>query len=433
MPASSVDYDVVIAGGGMVGASLALMLSQSVVGGRPLRVLVVEAFPLPDSTRQVIYRPSFDARSTALSYGSRQILQQLAIWPQVAEHVCAIDRIHVSERSAPASTLLRASDYQWPALGYVVENAWLGNVLLQHLRQRKEVNIVCPARIVKVVPGAGSVTMNLRQSDAEQSISSRLLVVADGAQSGLREQLGISAARQDYHQSAVIANVCFQKPHQNVAYERFTDEGPMALLPLADSDCGKPRAALVWTRTPEQAADLCGCSEQAFLASLQRRFGHRLGAFTRVGERGSYPLALIEAEEQVRSHVVVMGNAAHSLHPVAGQGFNLALRDCAALTQRILQHPIEALGALPQLQAYYQSQQLDQLKTVRFSDQLGDFFASSNGLLKGLRQAGLAAMDGLPLLRRSFVEQAAGMQAGAPQMGLLQALLTPTLGEQQHG
>lgn len=413
------DYDVVIAGGGMVGASLALALSRQSQQG--IRILVVESFPLPPANSHgPVYRPSFDARSTALSYGSRLILEQLDIWPALQAHVASIDTIHVSEKGRLGSTLMHADELDWSALGYVVENAWLGNVLLSQLREQASVEFCCPASVTAIHPQASGVSITVDSSSADdkdeepKQLSAQLVVVADGAQSALRAQLGIEASVHDYEQTAVIANVCFTKPHDGVAFERFTSTGPMALLPLSDSEQGEPRAALVWTNDHDVAQQLCADDDVVFLQKLQQCFGHRVGQFTRVGERASYPLKLIEAQEQFRSGVAVMGNAAHSLHPVAGQGFNLALRDCARLAQLLINAKStgQALGDLSLLRNYSAQQADDQLKTVGFSDQVTRVFSMGQPMPL-LRMLGLAAMDVMPPIKQQFVRRAAGMHDGA--------------------
>lgn len=407
------DYDVVIAGGGMVGASLALALSRA--SEQAIKVLVVESFPLPPAnSSRPVYRPSFDARSTALSLGSRTILEQLQVWPALAEHVCAIDTIHVSEKGRLGSALMKATEMAWPSLGYVVENAWLGSVLLAALREQNTVDFCCPASVKKINHQAQGVSISIDADGELRQLSAQLVVIADGAQSSLRQQLGIEASVDDYQQTALIANVCFSKPHQGIAFERFTGTGPMALLPLADSDRGESRAALVWTNDHDVAAQLCADDDAEFLQKLQQCFGHRLGQFTRVGERASYPLMLIEAQEQFRSGVVVMGNAAHSLHPVAGQGFNLALRDCARLAELLAaaKKAGNSLGELSLLQNYVSLQADDQVKTIAFSDQLTRVF-SLGAPMPLLRSLGLVTMDISPQLKRSFVGRAAGMHDGA--------------------
>ncbi|HAW23455.1 MAG TPA: 2-octaprenyl-6-methoxyphenyl hydroxylase, partial [Pseudomonas sp.] len=230
-----------------------------------------------------------------------------------------------------------------------------------------------------------------------------LAVLADGGRSGLREHLGIEVKQSPYGQTALIANVTPGTPHGGRAFERFTDEGPMALLPLPDNRC-----ALVWTRPERDAARLAAAPEAEFLEELQQAFGYRLGGFQQVGARHLYPLVLIEAEEQVRSGLVVLGNAAHSLHPIAGQGYNLSLRDTEALAVALLRSSAP-LGDLSVLQGYHQQQRSDQRLTVGFSDQLTQLFGESERLSVAGRNLGLLGLDLLPPAKAWFARQAMGM------------------------
>jgi 2-octaprenyl-6-methoxyphenol hydroxylase len=411
-------YDVVIAGGGMVGASLALQLSC--YSRQQLKVLVVESFapsedaPASDKT-QPSYSPSFDARSTALSYGSRLILQSLGLWDLLSQHIAAINSIHVSSRGSFGSATMNTEQVDWPALGYVVDNVWLGKVLLSALKQHSNVHYVAPAKMMAINPQQGHVIFDIEQQSKTKKVQAQLAVIADGANSQLREQLGIDVRVNDYRQSALIANVSFEKTHNGCAYERFTDQGPIALLPLNDSAQGEHRAALVWSLSHGKGHYLSQCEQQEFLQSLQQRFGHRQGHFTRVGDRFLYPLKRIESCEQVRSGIVVMGNAAHSIHPVAGQGFNLALRDCARLS-RLLTDAFsmqQCLGDLSLLQSYESQQAFDQAKTIIFSDQLPALFSSKQLPLSILRAIGLGVLDISPTAKLAFVHHAAGMHDGA--------------------
>ncbi|CAA0079906.1 2-octaprenyl-6-methoxyphenol hydroxylase [Zhongshania aliphaticivorans] len=408
------DYDVVIAGGGMVGASLALCLDQFSRAG--LRVLVVESFPLPPvSEGRPSYRPSFDARSTALSYGSAQIYDELAIWPLLKEHICTISQVHVSDRGHFGSVLMNAASQGWPALGYVVENAWLGNVLLNQLRLRPQVDFLSPASVASVSVANGFARLLVRDGNGEREITTQLVAVADGADSGLRAQLGIAASVDDYHQVAVIANVATEKAHGGCAYERFTERGPLALLPLLADESGASRSALVWTFPEGMADEVAGWNDDEFLAELQRNFGYRLGRLRKVGQRNTFPLRLMQADEQVRGQVVVLGNAAHSLHPVAGQGFNLALRDVACLSGLIADAHAKGrnVGDLALLQTYLQQQRGDQFVTTTFSDRLTHIFSNRKPVLSLLRNLGLAALDLTPPLKSQFVARAAGILPGA--------------------
>jgi 2-octaprenyl-6-methoxyphenol hydroxylase len=402
--------DIVIAGGGMVGVSLALQLTA--VLPRETSILLVEGFPFPQVSvdGKAHYHPSFDARSTALSYSSRLIYESIGLWDELQEWLCAIDSIHVSSRGRFGSTLLRAGDYTWPALGYVVENDWLGNDLIQALYRQARVEVRSPARVTAAVPGVEGVRLTL-SGEVEELIDTALLLVADGADSGLRAQLGVAVAEKSYGQHALIANIATAQSHGGCAFERFTDQGPVALLPLLAAPDGEYRSALVWTLAPERAEHLQRCPEPEFLEVLQERFGYRLGRLCQVGERFCYPLSLVQSTEQVRQGVVVMGNAAHALHPVAGQGYNLALRDVAELGAVLAQGLAEGCspGDLAMLQCYQQRQQADQERTIGFSDQVPSLFMRSDPVLGLARALALSGLDFLPGLKREFVRYAAGV------------------------
>lgn len=382
-----------IVGGGLVGASLALALQQG-AKARGWNIALIEPFE-PGSE----YQPSYDARSTALSYGTRLIYQRLGVWERIAERAEPITQIHVSDRGRAGATRLGASDQQVPALGYVVENAWIGHCLWQALDD-EVVTRHCPAKVEQMQAVAAGYRLTLTTG---QVLDCDLAVLADGGRSALREQLGIAIKTTPYDQSALIANVTPGKPHGGQAFERFTDDGPMALLPLQDNRC-----ALVWTRPEEDAARLAALPEAAFLDELQQAFGYRLGGFQQVGARHLYPLMLIEAEEQVRSGLVVLGNAAHSLHPIAGQGYNLSLRDTEALAAALLSSSAK-LGDIGVLQAYHRQQRTDQWLTVGFSDRLTRLFAGSALLSVAGRNLGLLGLDLLPPAKAWFARQAMGL------------------------
>ena len=402
--------DIVIAGGGMVGVSLALQLGELLPAS--VSICLVEGFPFPDSLAGAPpqYHPSFDARSTALSYSTRLIYEQMGVWADLEKWLCPIESIHVSNRGHFGSTLMRAGEYNWPALGYVVENAWLGSALIQCLYRQDRVEVISPAKVLQATPGERGVALAVDGFD-EAQIDTGLLLVADGANSGLRQQLGVAVEEKPYRQHALIANIAFAKGHGNCAFERFTDKGPIAFLPLLPTANGEQRSALVWTLTADRADELSHCPEQDFLGALQDRFGYRLGKLKQVGERHTYPLALVQAAEQVRKNVVVMGNAAHALHPVAGQGYNLAMRDVAALGQELAKAQAAGvpLGDLSVLQRYCDGQRGDQARTVGASDMLPSLFMHPDPVLGLARDMGLAGLDIFPALKRELVRHAAGV------------------------
>lgn len=405
-------FDIAIIGGGLVGTSLACILSVS----QPwLKIALLELNPLATDAVPH-YASNFDARSTALSYGSAQILQQAGLWPVLCEHVTPIQRVHVSDRGHFNGSMIDAAEQQISALGYVVENAWLGRVLSAFLQQQKNITSFAPARVTSVVPQAVGTTLNVEAEGARFQLVCQLAVVADGGDSPMRQQLGIHTRVTDYRQSAIIANVSFSQPHQCVAYERFTADGPMALLPLGEAASAR-RAALVWTLPKPLAARQIMVDDKTFLTDLQEQFGLRVGRFERVGRRQLYPLQLVVAEEQIRSGVALVGNAAHYLHPVAGQGFNLALRDCVCLAEVLLEAHIQQrqLGDLQTLQIYLERQRQDQLLTIQFSDKLVRLFSSSELPLIALRHLGFISLSMLPPLKRVLTTRAMGIAERSPR------------------
>lgn len=386
-------FNLAIVGGGLVGASLALAL-QAGAKARGWRILMIEPFAPGDT-----YQPSYDARCSALSFGTRQIYERLGLWQAIARRAEAIREIHVSDKGRPGATRLAASEEGVAALGYVVENAWLGQCLWQGL-DRDVVTWRCPAEVTRLQAITGGYRLTLND---DTQVECDLAVLADGGRSQLREQLGIGVRTRPYDQSALIANVSFSDGHRGQAFERFTDDGPMALLPLPENRC-----ALVWTRRGMEAQSLVDLSDAQFLSKLQEVFGYRLGALRQVGARLLYPLALVEAEEQVRPHLVVLGNAAHSLHPIAGQGFNLSLRDVQSLAQAVLESDLP-LGAFATLLAYQAAQLRDQQLTIGFSDSVTRLFGTGTPLITAGRNLGLLGLDLMPPLKSWFARQAMGL------------------------
>lgn len=387
----------------MVGISLALLLARA---NRDWDVVLLESFPLDVDAKRP-FQSSFDARSTALSAGSRNILESCGIWPALSEHLTPIRKVHVSDRGHLGGSTIFGAEHGLDAVGYVAENAWLGRVLMGQLQQQPTVRCCAPVSVLSADATSEGYRLTL---DSEEQLACRLLVLADGADSGLRAQLGIGVDRHDYRQSAIIANVRCDRPHRGVAYERFTAAGPIALLPLGESDHGDTMA-LVWTRPGHDAAQLRDCSDEEFLGRLQQAFGHRQGRFLQVSTRHLYPLQLLLAREQVRRALVLMGNAAHFLHPVAGQGFNLALRDCQALSECLAQGAQAGVspGDLKLLEQYQARQATDQWTTIQMSDHFVRWFSSSDAARSILRNIGLGALGVLPPVKAALARQTMGL------------------------
>ena len=402
--ANNPDYDVIIAGGGMVGTSLALALATL-----NLRIAVVEAVP-----RREAEQPSFDERSTALSRRSQRLFTALGLWDDIVAAATPIRSIHVSDKGRFGFSHIDAEEQGVEALGYVVINRVLGGVLQEALDACESVDVLCPARIVGVdiEDGLRSVTADV--DGQNKTLSCRLLVAADGARSQVRDMLGLSATHVDYGQRAIIGNLLTELPVDNRAFERFTEEGPVAMLPIRDD-----RTAFVWIMSTEAAEDAMALSDDAFLASLQAAFGNRLGEFSRVGKRGAYPLWLSKASGLVAERAVLVGNAAHGLHPVAAQGFNLGLRDVATLSDCIADAmAADAVdpGSAEVLQRFADWRRSDQKKLVRFTDGIVRLFGSRRPPVRAMRDLGMLGFDLIPGVRRLFARHTMGLAGRLPRL-----------------
>lgn len=399
------DYDVLIAGGGLVGSSLALALAT-----RPLRIGIIEAVPPISIAKE---QPSFDSRAIALAFGSRRIFEGIKCWPAIAPEATPIRHIHVSDRGRFGVTRMDAAQAGLPALGYVVEVRILGRALYQKLTGFSQVEIISPAKVVNITTETARIQVQIALHNSIRTLSARLLVAADGGHSLVRQLLQIPTRRINYGQTAIIANITTEQSHQHTAFERFTDTGPLALLPL-----GKERSNLVWTVRDAQAPYLAAVDEETFLSHLQQRFGHRLGRFTRTGKRHTYPLQLLRAKRQIGHRAVLIGNAAHTLHPVAGQGFNVGLRDVAALAQ-ILVDAHDAgrdLGAQDALSAYTRWRCKDQRLVTEFTDTIVHLFSNNSAALSLARDLGLTALDLLPPVKQLLMRQAMGLAGWQPRL-----------------
>ena len=384
------EFDVLIVGGGMVGASLAIALRD-----QPLRMGMIEA-----GAWQVEDKPGYDDRSIALAWGSRRIFESMGVWQVMTSAATAIKTIHVSDRGHFGFTRLDARQQQVEALGYVITARAIGKVLTQQLLDQANVTLISPATVTNIDFDNTCANVTVDQEGQSRQLKTRLLVGADGVQSSVRELLSVETTMNDYGQTAVIANLTTEKPHHHVAFERFTNTGPMALLPLDNNRC-----ALVWTVEKEQVDDVMSLDDDAFLQAVQKRFGYRLGKLIKVGKRDAYPLRLVRAQEQVRERLVLIGNAAHTLHPVAGQGFNLGLRDVATLAQVIAEarQMEKDIGSLPILNHYAEWRISDHNRVISFTDNLVKLFSNDFPPLSFARNVGLLMADVLPPVKKALL------------------------------
>ena len=411
------DFDVLIIGGGLVGASLACALREL-----PLRVGVVEAHTWDDTTQ-----PSFDARSVALAYSSKDVFAAMSLWPAIeALGAAPIRHIHVSDRGHPGLTRLHAEDYRLDALGYVVETRVLGKVLWEAMASADNIDLVCPAQLNRVHLADTDAQIEIEQDSHPRVLTSRLLVAADGGHSRVRDLLGIRSFTLGYDQCAVIANLSMDQSHGFTAYERFTESGPLALLPLQlssqhgseSNNTASGDYSLVWTQPASRCEATLALSDEAFIAALQSGLGDRAGQITHVGKRDVYPLTLMRSREQVRTRLAIVGNAAHTLHPVAGQGFNLGLRDVAALSQVVADAvwSKQDLGSLAVLNRYADWRRRDQLQVGLITDGLVRVFSNKSLPLVMARNLGMIAVDVVPPLKRMLARHAMGFVGRMPRL-----------------
>lgn len=405
----STDYDIIIAGGGMIGTCLALALEPL-----KLRVAVVEPVQ-----RAAQLQPSFDDRSTALSRSTQRMFEAMHLWQEVVAAATPIIHIHVSDQGRFGFSHIDAEEQQVEALGYVVINRVLGEVLQGRIGRVDGLDWISPAHITSVNRGDGAQRVTIDKDGSECEMNCRLLVAADGANSTVRDMIGIGAKKVDYRQMAVIGNLLSQKPMNNIAYERFTLAGPMALLPIADN-----RAAFVWTLSPDAANEVLQLPDDEFTRQLRQSFGGRLGEFSKVGKRAAYPLVLSKANGLTGHRSVLVGNAAHGLHPVAAQGFNLGMRDVAALCDCLFDAQQDAKRAAAEfdpgsrliLHKFADWRRTDQRKVVHFTDGLVRVFASPRKPVALLRNIGMLAFDLVPGIRRLFARHTMGLAGTLPRL-----------------
>jgi 2-octaprenyl-6-methoxyphenol hydroxylase len=395
------EFDVAIVGGGLVGASLALGLA-----GTGVRTLLVESVA-PDSAAQ----PSFDERTTALGNASRRIFQGLGVWDEIAQDAAAIRAIHVSDAGRFGFARLSAAEHGIDAFGYVVPNRVIGTALWRRLAGASGVEIRVPASVedLDVTTERAYFTV-VTAAGAREVSSAHLLVAADGAHSAVRAAAGIEAGIEDYDQVAIAATVTGDRASDGTAYERFTPSGPVAVLPLRGGGYGT-----IWSCPPQRAAELLALADDAYLDALQGRFGWRAGRFRRIGRRASYPLKLTRAATTVARRTVLIGNAAQALHPIAGQGFNLGLRD-AALLAEVLAGAAGDVGSTELLRKFSSWRAADRGGVVRFTDGLVRLFGSRMPGAGLLRNLGLLAFDLSPPAKRALARVSLGFGGPTPRL-----------------
>ncbi len=415
MKQSRLEADVLIVGGGLAGSTLAHALAQT-----PLTTVVVEARD-PAQLEQ----PSFDGRATALANGSQRILSSLGLWDKLESDAEPIRSIHISERGRFGAARIRAEEEGVRALGYTLENRLLGDALWQALAAADGFQSLAPAKLKALRIGDEQVEAEVQTARERVSVVAQVVVAADGANSTVRRMLDIATQEDSYEQQAVILNCATETPHSGCAFERFTPHGPLAFLPLTAG-----RVAVVWTLSHEETGRVSALEEEVFRHELQAAFGYRLGRITRIGSRTAYPLARIRSTEVIGTRAVLIGSAAVNLHPVAGQGFNLALRDVASLAEIFTEHLRGGAstgdpGSADVLDRYRQWRDQDQKKVAALTHGLIRLFGLDTRTASASRGVGLMAFDLFPGAKAELARHTMGLSGRLPRLARGLPLLPP--------
>ncbi|EXI18405.1 ubiquinone biosynthesis hydroxylase, UbiH/UbiF/VisC/COQ6 family protein [Acinetobacter sp. 723929] len=398
---------VIIVGGGMVGLSLSLMLAKANIA---VKLLEAVKYPNYDDQNVAPYHSSFDVRNTALSRRSVQIYQKLGLWDALQQHATPILQVHITEQGSFGKARLIAEQEKVESFGQVIENAWLGRVLLTQVRQQPLIELIDGVQVTALTQDAEQVHIEAKRGDEVLKLESKLLIAADGCDSFCRQAIGVGVDVHDYDQVAIVTTVQTSKPHEQVGFERFSALGPLALLPLP----GEYRRSVVWpVKKGTEGEGLGEENDQHFLDALQKTYGDRAGKFEKTGKRFSYPLSQVLAHKQAVGRVILMGNAAHTIHPVAGQGFNLCLRDADVLVRYLVNQltASDDIGNPDNLLAYEQARLSDQQRVIKFCDTVVRGFSNQNPLLKLIRNTGLIAFDVIPGVKPLVANYAMGLKA----------------------
>ena len=387
----------------MVGASLALALAKT-----DKRIALVEAVSLNSE-----YQPSYDDRGIALSLSSKRIFDALCVWKQIEKNANPIKRVHVSDRGYFGKVRMDAASMGLDALGHVVIARELGAVLMAQIKQNNSVDIICPAQLTKVQHQADKIILDVVSGDSRDELAAKLLVVADGTHSGIRDQLGIATNITNYEQTAIVSNVTTELGHADTAYERFTAFGPLALLPLKLNRC-----VIVFTVATEQAEYYLQMEDKQFLEAIQERLGRRLGRLTKLSARRSYPIMQMQAEQQVVGRAVLLGNSAHTIHPNGAQGFNLCLRDVAGLAEQLIkgQEQGKDPGNGILLDAYLLSRMEDQKRVGRLSHGMTQWFYNTHFTRSMIRNTAMTLIDLFPPAKFEIMRRGMGLFGRQPEV-----------------
>ena len=396
--------DIAIVGGGLAGASLAVALAPL---GYEIKVIEAVAYKAAE-------QPSYDDRTLALSHSSCRILAGIGLWDMLKADATPIHKIYITELDRPGRVLLDAAEIGLTEYGHVVEARRFGAAVTRQLEQIKNIEVISPVSVGDIELGGSMNKLHLESDGVAHELEARLVVAADGANSFIRNHLQIPTEFRDYGQTAVICNITPEKAHEGRAFECLTETGPFAVLPHTGDRCG-----LVWSVATEDAQEILDLDDETFIERARQRFGsNKLGDFIQVGRRTAYPLKLARAKDDRRERRVILGNAAHAIHPIGAQGFNLALRDAAVLAEVLADDYEGDPGESGLLQQYSGWRRQDQRGTIATSDGMTRLFAHPSMLAAGLRTGGLIAHALLPSLRRKSAIKAMGYRGRVPRLAL---------------
>jgi len=398
---STSDYDLLIIGGGMVGATIACAL-----GDTPLRIGVVESSVAPTE-----WGEEFDYRVSAITRATQRAFAGVGAWEGMVERrVFPYHHMHVWDATGSGSIDFDAADLGEPDLGLIIENRVILAALLERMAQFDNIELLCPAQVSGLHCTAESATLTL---DDGRALTARLIVGADGANSWVRQQAGIGTTGWRYDQTAVVATIRTSLDHQDTCWQRFMPSGPLAFLPLSAH-----HSSIVWSTSPERAAELVALDDEAFLRELQQAFGDSLGTMEASGPRGAFPLLLRHANSYTAQRIVLTGNAAHAIHPLAGQGLNLGVSDAAALAEVLLQAAAEKqdIGELAVLRRYERWRKADNVAVMAAMDGFKRLFSNDNTLLGMLRNAGLSLVNRAGPVKNMMIRRAMGLSGDLPKL-----------------
>lgn len=397
------DYDVIIVGGGMVGMAAAIVMSK----------LNLKTCLLESTETENNQHPSYDDRTLVVNRASQCFWENIGIWDSLKQHLIPIDKAHVSNKGHFGTAVFDKNDFKVSALAHIIEAKVFGMALKNKMDSINNITVICPALMQSFSLNEQVVEVKYKINGEDYTICSQLMLAADGVQSTIRSQLGLETKVKSYQRTAIICNITPEYKHNNCAYERLTNTGPTAMLPFVNNRCG-----FVWSVEQQSADGLLKLSDIEFMQAAQKQFGYRLGSFLKVGRRSSYPLYLIEVPKQVKSRVILLGNAAHAMSPVSAQGLNLAVRDVAALND-VLSEYLKSdhdLGADKLLNLYQDRISTDQKQTMRYTDDLMGWFKIDESLINTFRSAGLVLLDQFKPAKNELFTRASGYRGSTPRL-----------------